>query len=312
MSVTNNQTKYHQEQDFGHRPETGHRQQNIPFLPDLSSDEIKALQDTTAEKLNLPSYFSDSLKIGGEGPELAVIPAGQYEMGSTHDEFGHIKEEYPQHYSHIRQPFAIGRFTVTADDFEKFRADTEWFLRPDLLWAKGKQPVMNIRISDCYLYLNWLSEQTGHRYRLPTEAEWEYAARAGTNTAFHFGDDVTCKDVHFNSLFPYNEAKQNKRWYMPICVPMPKAIEVGSKPANNWGLHEVHGNVWEFTETPWQDSHINANRDGTSPNSLSRWLVTKGGSWFDDAVWARSAARKKRLFDEMDTNLGFRVVREIV
>lgn len=284
---------------------------NTPFLPDYSREGISTLQHETATKLELSMHFSDDLMIGGNGPELAVIPAGQYEMGSAYDEFGHVKEEYPQHYSNIVKPYAIGRFTVTADDFEKFRADTEWFVRPELLWSSGKEPVMNIRVSDCNLYLDWLCKQTRQHYRLPTEAEWEYATRAGTSTAFHFGDDITCKEVHFNALFPYNEAKEKKRWYMPRCMPMPKAIEVGSKPANAWGLHEVHGNVWEFTDTPWQDSHINANRDGSSSNHYSPWIVTKGGSWFDDAVWARSASRKKRLFDEMDTNLGFRVVREI-
>lgn len=286
-------------------------QENMPFLPDYNRDDIGTLQRETAKKHKLPTFFSDDLKVGGKGPELAVIPAGRYEMGSAYEEFGHAREEHPQHYSNIQKPYAIGRFTVTAEDFEKFRADTEWFLRPELLWASGKEPVMNIRISDCQLYLDWLNEQTGQHYRLPTEAEWEYAARAGTSTAFHFGDDVTCKEVHFNALFPYNEAKEKKRWYLPRCMPMPKAIEVGTKPENFWGLHEVHGNVWEFTDTPWQDSHINANRDGSSSNHYSPWIVTKGGSWFDDAVWARSASRKKRLFDEMDTNLGFRVLREI-
>lgn len=284
----------------------------IPFLPDIDSSELKTLQQQTATKLNLPEHFSDNLKIGGKGPELAIIPAGQYEMGSAQYEFGHIKEESPQHYSHIQQPFAIGRFTVTADDFKKFRTDTEWFLRPELLWAKGNEPVMNINAIDCDLYLQWLSEQTGHHYRLPSEAEWEYATRAGTSSAFHFGDDVTCKEVHFDSFFPYNEAKQKKRWYLPTCVPMQKAIKVGTKPANIWGLHEVHGNVWEFTDTPWQDSHLNANKDGTSSHAISPWIVTKGGSWFDAAIWARSASRKKRLFEEMDTNLGFRVVRELM
>ena len=157
-----------------------------------------------------------------------------------------------------------------------------------------------------------MNKQTGQHYRFPTESEWEYAARAGTNSAFHFGDEVTCKDVHFNSLFPYNEAKQKKRWYLPQCAPMVTALEVGSKPPNNWGLHEVHGNIWEFTDTPWRDSHVNSNRDGTVDSSfISSAIVTKGGSWFDDAIHARSASRKKRLYDEMDTNLGFRVVRDL-
>lgn len=288
------------------------KKQSAEFLPELNPEEIMRLQITAAGTHKLPIFFSDALKTGGDAPEMAIIPAGQYEMGSNNNEFGHSREEYPQHYTHITKPFAIGRFTVTADDFEKFRKDTEWFLRPELIWSSGQEPLINIRMSDALLYLDWLSEQTGERYRLPTESEWEYAARAGTTTAFHFGEDVSCKEVHFQSLFPYNEAKQKKRWYLPRCTPLAKAIEVGSKPANAWGLHDVHGNVWEFTDTPWQDTHLDSNRDGSSSSRfISQWLVTKGGSWFDAAIHSRSASRKKRLFDEMDTNLGFRVVREI-
>jgi len=283
-----------------------------PFLPELSSQEIKRLQVDTADKFDLPAYFSDRLNIGGQAPEMAIIPAGQYEMGSDQHEFGHSREEYPQHYSHIQKPFAMGRFVVTANDFERFVKDTEWFVRPDLLRSSGQEPVINIRMPDAVLYLDWLSEQTGERYRLPTESEWEYAARAGTTSAFHFGDDISCKDVHFHAIFPYTEAKENKRWFLPRCSPMASVLEVGSKPANAWGLHEVHGNVWEFTDTPWRDSHLNNNRDGSNPSSfISHAIVTKGGSWFDAAIHARSAARKKRLYDEMDTNLGFRAVREL-
>ena len=283
------------------------------FLPDLKDQAIKELQQKAADQYHLPVHFSDTLKLGQKGPELAIIPMGQYEMGSTHHEFGHHKEEHPLHYIQIQKPFAIGRYTITADDFEHFCKDTEWSIRPDLIWSTGLEPVINLRLIDTKLYLKWLSDQTGEHYRLPTEAEWEHAARAGTTTAFHFGDDVTCKEVHFNALFPYNEAKQKKRWYLPRCAPSPRPIEVGSKPANNWGLHEVHGNVWEFTDTTWRNSHFNSNRDGSdTSNIITPWYVTKGGSWFDDAIHSRSAARKKRSFEEMDTNLGFRVVREIV
>lgn len=309
--------------------EVEYSQLQRPFLPDYSREEIIALQKNTASELGLPIFFSDTLKVGdsvsnrvgNKGPELAVIPAGQYEMGSPQDEFGHLKEEHPQHYTHIQKPFAMGQYTITANDFEKFQLNTEWSIRPELIWSQGQHPVINVRAYDCELYLEWLSNQTGFHYRLPTEAEWEYATRAGTTSAFHFGDEVTCKEVHFDSLFPYNEAKQKKRWFFPSCIPLSKAIEVGSKPANAWGLHEVHGNVWEITNTPWQSSHLNANRDGTnhsiSSNHVSNHeasnneIVTKGGSWFDAAVWSRSASRKKRLYDEMDTNLGFRVVREL-
>jgi formylglycine-generating enzyme required for sulfatase activity len=281
-------------------------------LSDLTTEQIINLQYETSQKLGLEPYFSDPMKIGGNAPEVAIIPAGLFEMGSNEDEFGHYKEEYPQHYIQIRKPFAMGRYAVTAADFARFKQDTEWYQRPELLWAKENEPVMNIRVADMKLYLQWLSKQTGKTYRLPTEVEWEYAARAGTNTAFHFGETVSCKEVHFDSTAPYEEARQKKKWFLPRCFPMPKAIPVGSKPSNSWGLYEVHGNIWEFTSSRWKNSHLGANRDGTESNtSTSPWYVTKGGSWFDPAILARSAARKKRLDDEMDTNLGFRILREL-
>jgi len=281
-------------------------------LTELSTKEIINLQTEISQTLGLSKYFSDPMKRGGTAPEVAVIPTGLFEMGSNKDEFGHYTEEYPQHYIQMRKPFAIGRYTITANDFNKFQKDTEWYQRPELLWAKEKEPVMNIRLADMKLYLQWLSDQTGETYRLPSEVEWEYAARAGTNTAFHFGETVTCKEVHFDSTAPYEEARQKKKWFLPRCFPMPKAIPVGSKPANSWGLHEVHGNIWEYTSSRWKNSHLHANRDGTeSSTSSSPWYVTKGGSWFDPAILSRSAARKKRLDDEMDTNLGFRILREL-
>lgn len=282
------------------------------YTPDESQETLIQLQLETAKEYKLGHFFADTLNDGSNGPELAIIPAGSFEMGSNPNEFGHEPTESPAHYVAIKQPFAIGRCTITANQFDTFRQATNWYLRPELLWNKGEKPVTNIRQSDAKLYLEWLSDETGHKYRLPTEAEWEYATRAGTSSAFHFGNTISCKEVHFDPVQPYNEAKEKRRWFMPRCVPLPMSIEVASKPANAWGLYEVHGNVWEYTCSPWTASHINANRDGSpSTNNHSRWYVTKGGSWFDAAKKARSAARMKRLYDELDTNLGFRVLREL-
>ncbi|MEN9502023.1 MAG: hypothetical protein RI964_1308 [Pseudomonadota bacterium] len=283
------------------------------FVDELSTLEIKQLQYDAAIQADLTHpMLQDSLQQGGLGPELVVIPAGRFEMGSTVTEFGHRREENPRHPTLVRKSFAMGVYPILAEEFEQFRRATEWYLRPELIWHKGRYPVINIRIQDVKLYLQWLSDQTGHTYRLPTEAEWEYAARAGTVTPFYHGDDVSCKEVHFNPLFPYKEPQEKRRWYMPRCLPSLKASEVGLRIPNAWGLHDMHGNVWEFTSSHWTSSHLNANRDGSQAvSSNPHWYVTKGGSWFDPAVLARSAARKKRYWDEMDTNLGFRVVREL-
>ncbi|TXH60322.1 MAG: formylglycine-generating enzyme family protein [Thiothrix sp.] len=283
-----------------------------PVTHALAAAELKTLQAQTASQYGLPTFFQDSLKSGLKGPKLAVIPAGQFEMGSKPTEFGHRREEYPQHTIHLDYDFAIGQLPIMAEEFEIFRTATEWQKRPELIWHQGRYPVINVRMSDVKLYLHWLSEQTGQHYRLPTEPEWEYAARAGTTTPFCYGSTVSCKEVNFNPIFPYQEALEKKRWYLPRCIPSVSASELGLHEPNQWGLYDVHGNVWEFTSTHWSSSHLGAYRDG-SPNHHGDpyWYVTKGGSWFDPAVLARSAARKKRYLDELDTNLGFRVVREL-
>lgn len=281
-------------------------------IDELSTNEIRQLQHDAAQRMNISPFFRDALKNGLQGPELAIIPPGRFEMGSSDKEFGHQKEEAPRHLTTLNQTFAIGVYPIMAEEFEQFRKDTEWFLRPELIWHQGRYPVINVRMQDIQLYIEWLNAQSGQRYRLPTEAEWEYAARAGTTTPFYHGENVSCREVHFNPLFPYKEAQEKRRWYLPRCFPSPKASETGIRTPNIWGVHDMHGNVWEFTANHWTKSHLNANRDGSPSGSADPyWYVTKGGSWFDPATLARSAARKKRYLDEMDTNLGFRVVREL-
>jgi len=283
----------------------------LVYVHDLDTAQLQAMQQEAADRHGLTVAFRDAAKSMASGPEMVVIPQGMFEMGAPQDEFGYMPEEGPQHYVGIDRDFAIGKYVVTAEEFEVFRRETGWSPRPELIWAKDDRPVINIRIAVAEEYARWLSAQTGQTYRLPSEAEWEYAARAGSLTAFTFGDSVSCKEVHFNAAFPYEEARQEKRWFMPRCFPMPRAVPVGSKPANTWGLHEVHGNVWEMTETPWTNSHHDNRRDGRSRDLPTDWIVTKGGSWFDAAIWSRSAARKPRLRDELDVNLGFRLLREL-
>lgn len=283
----------------------------LPDVHELDSDGLLELQSATASSFGVGVFFLDDTDFLSSAPSMAVVPAGVFEMGAPKDEFGAQPEEFPQHYVFIEKPFAIGRYAITAEEFDVFRLDTGWHLRSDLIWSTGTFPVVNISIDDARDYAAWLSERTGEIYRLPTEAEWEYAARAGSRLAFAQGETVSCRDVHFNSAYPYEEARQNRKWWIPRCMPISKPVMVGSLPQNTWGLYEVHGNVWEFTSSPWTRSHINHRRDGRSESDTSDWMVTKGGSWFDAAVRARAAARNPRLRSEIDVNLGFRLVREL-
>jgi hypothetical protein len=114
--------------------------------------------------------------------------------------------------------------------------------------------------------------------------------------------------VNFNPAFPYEEAMQKRKWYLPRCMPMSLPQDVGLLPANIWGLHDMHGNVWEFTDNYWTDSHEGAPRDGGPGSKIRvRRIVVKGGSYFDSAIKARSAARMPRVIDELDVNLGVRL-----
>lgn len=283
----------------------------LECVEDLTEPQRLQLQRDAAEAAGVTVRFRDPAP-WGEGPALTVIPPGIFFMGSPDEEFGRRPDEGPQQLMSVRRSFAIGCHVVTAEEFDRFGADAGWHPRPELIWPAGTYPVMNVRLSDARLFCRWLSAQTGGRYRLPTEAEWEYAARAGTTGPFYFGDTVSCREVHFNSSFPYEEAKQNRRWYLPRCMPPLGPLQVGSKAPNLWGLHEVHGNMWEFTESRWTDSHVDVARDaGFSTTREGARIVTRGGSWFDAAVRARSAARRSRVWDELDTNLGFRLVREL-
>jgi formylglycine-generating enzyme required for sulfatase activity len=286
-------------------------QRDLPYIHDFGETACLQLQRDAAARNGIDLSFTDHLANGGQGPEMVVIPAGQFEMGAPKFEFGVQPEEMPQHYVGIARDFALGKYTVTADEFAIFCQASGWKPRSELIWATGRHPVINIGIADALLYIEWLNQETGQRYRLPTEAEWEYAARAGTLTAFSHGESVDCKQVHFNAAFPYAEAKAEKKWFLPRCFPLPRALEVGSKPPNLWGLYEVHGNVWEFTASPWTNSHVGHPRDGQSSDLSAQWFVTKGGSWFDAAIWSRSAARKPRFYNEIDVNLGLRLLREL-
>ncbi len=272
----------------------------------LTPAQLTALQANTATQLGVDIAFRDSLSNGGQGPELCLIPAGLFEMGASGADRGF--GELPRHPVHIDKPFALGRHCVTADEFEIFARETGLVWPEHLVRAEGRCPVVNIDRGDAKAYLAWLSEKSGQRYRLPSEAEWEYAARAGSATRYCFGDSLNCAEANTGSFQISGRSHQGWRRFLPFCAPMQRAVDVGLYPANLWGLHDMHGNVWEFTADPWVGPVDSLHSAGTGKSG--KWFVTKGGSWFESAWQSRSAARKPRLWDELDVNLGLRVLRE--
>ncbi len=276
----------------------------LPLIHDHTPAQLRRLQVEAAQAAGLQPFFQDRLQSGGYGPELAVIPAGRFLMGASPDKrrFGELERTEVV----IARPYAIGRYTVTAEEYGRYMraAGLAW---PDhLIQSKGRQPMINISSLDAQGYLDWLSAESGQRYRLPSEAEWEYAARAGSNHDYCFGEQLGCGEANTASVLGANRAG----WlsWLPFCVPLQRVCDVGTYPANVWGLYEVHGNVWEMTADPWLGP---LDPENTAAGKPGQWIVTKGGSWFEGVRDACFAARRARLRSELDTNLGLRVLREI-
>ncbi|MGZ0019371.1 SUMF1/EgtB/PvdO family nonheme iron enzyme [Nitrosomonas sp. wSCUT-2] len=229
-------------------------------------------------------------------PEMVRIPPGKFLMGSND---GH-RDEKPIHEVIINYAFEIGKYAVTFDEYDAFANATKRKLPNDEGWGRGKRPVINVTWNDAQDYVQWLSKQTGKKYRLPTEAEWEYAARAGTQTRYWWGDDIGRNNANCDGCGSQWDGKQT--------------APAGSFKANAFGLHDTTGNVWEWTQDCWHDNYNKAPSDG------SAWLekdggdcsrrVVRGGSWYDIPQDVRSAFRNWDDADEADGDLGFRIARD--
>jgi formylglycine-generating enzyme required for sulfatase activity len=228
-------------------------------------------------------------------PAMTVVPAGSFVMG---DEAGDPAER-PAHRVAIARPFAIGRTEVTFAEWEACAAEGACRADPDDHgWGKGRRPVINVTFADIEDYLRWLSVRSGRCYRLPSEAEWEYAARAGTVTAYWWGNaagkgNANCR--HCGAPFSGTES-----------------APVASLPANPWGLYDTAGNVWDWVADCWNESHAGAHA-GASPRLSGdcSHRVVRGGAWYYIPRLARSAARARNHVDVHSYAVGFRVAREV-
>jgi formylglycine-generating enzyme required for sulfatase activity len=231
-------------------------------------------------------------------PELVVIPAGEFRMGSREGEEGSSENERPQHRVTIGRRFAIGRYPVTFDEYDRFCAATPRKNPADAGWGRGRRPVINVNWDDAHAYIAWLSQETGHTYRLPSEVEWEYACRAGTMTRYSIGNAIT--PDHAN----YGDSRRGR------------TSEVGNYPANRWGLHDMHGNVWEWVEDDWHENYQGAPSDGSAWKDAGaarnpRLCVLRGGSWGGNSRDCRSAFRSESGSKSRAHAIGFRVARTL-
>ena len=230
-------------------------------------------------------------------PEMVVVPAGSYMMGSPGSEDGRTDAEEPVHRVTIGEPFAVGVYEVTFAEWDACVSDRGCGgYRPhDQGWGRGKRPVINVSWTDAEAYVSWLSAKTGKGYRLLSESEWEYVARAGTTSPFHFGSTLTTSQAKYTD---------RDRWGR-------RTAPVGSFPANAFGLHDVHGNVWERTMDCWNESYAGAPTDGSAwVSGDCRNRVVRGGGWQYGSRYVRSAHRARTHTGlDRQIDLGFRVAR---
>ncbi len=228
-------------------------------------------------------------------PKMVVVEAGSFMMGSPSSEEGRDDAEGPVHRVTIARPFAVGVHEVTFAEWDACVADggCGGYSPSDQGWGRGRRPVSNVSWNDVQSYLGWLSAKTGERYRLLSESEWEYAARAGTTTPFHTGSTISTGQANYEGNYTYGSGARGKSWR--------KTLSVGEFPANKFGLRDVHGNVREWVQDCWNEDYQGA------PNCSRR--VLRGGSWRDHPKHLRSAYRYGDSPRNRDRHVGFRVAR---
>lgn len=234
-------------------------------------------------------------RLGDEaGPEMVVIPSGRFMMGSPEDEHDRDDAESPRHEVVIEHRYCLARYPVTFEEYDAFCRATGRALPNDRFWGRGRLPVINVVWEDAIAYCGWLSELTGAEYRLPSEAEWEYACRAGTSMAYPWGSEWDPNRANGSEGGPG------------------RTTLVGSYPANGWGLYDMIGNIREWVSDSWHACYEGAPTDGSAWEGKKRdCRVVRGGSWF---FYPRICRAAFRFWFEPDVGvsyLGFRPARSL-
>jgi formylglycine-generating enzyme required for sulfatase activity len=271
---------------------------------EFKTAEISTNLLSTVTKTKSAEYFTQNLR-NGVTLEMVSIPGGTFKMGSPENEEGYRSSQSPQHEVTV-PPFFMGKYPVTQQQWrvvaalEKVNID----LKSDPSYFKGDNlPVECVSWNDAQEFCARLFRMANKTYRLPTEAEWEYACRGGTTTPFYCGETISTDLANYDGNYIYGQGQKGEY--------REKTTKVGIFPANPFGLYDMCGNVWEWCEDGWHENYINAPIDGSAWTSLSSIQVLRGGSWINFPRGCRSASRYNGDRDVrvcILSNIGFRVV----
>jgi formylglycine-generating enzyme required for sulfatase activity len=225
-------------------------------------------------------------------PEMVIVPAGAFTMGGKTD------YDHPAHRATVKNKFAIGRYEVTFDEWDKCVEEGGCKTRPgDRGWGRGRHPVINVSWLDAKAFAAWLSQKTGQKYRLPTEAEWEYVARGGTTTTYWWGQEVGSRQANCQTCGTGETQK---------------TLAVGSFKPNPFGLYDTSGNAAEWVEDCWHADYRGAPADGSAWNEPQCQLrVLRGGAFDSEAIYVSSSSRFRYDYDVPYSANGFRLLREL-
>jgi formylglycine-generating enzyme required for sulfatase activity len=257
------------------------------------------------------TYFSDSLRSGGRGPPMVALPGGFFMMGSRADEPERQAGEGPLRRVGV-DPFALGAAEVSFAEYDHFARATGRPLPADGGWGRGSRPVINVSWGDAVAYARWLSDETGARYSLPTEAQWEYAARAGTDTPFVTGGCIHTDQANYNGAFDYASCGARTGVFRGFTLPATML------PPSRWGFYHLHGNVWEWVSDCWRPvvrrtpgNTVRAAAPTAATADDCDRRVMRGGGWRFEPGFLRSAARIWSEPTARTSDTGFRVARAL-
>ena len=282
--------------------------------PDFVNETVpaylqSAIENAETESASESASVTPGPVVAGSSPmgiEMVVINPGTGMLGSPDSEVKRARFENPLRNTSISYKFEVSKYEITFDDWAKCLKDggCAGHKPDDKEWGRGKRPVIDVSFNDAKNFVKWLNKKTGETYRLLSEVEWEYVARAGQTGPFGTGNDISSKDANFDGKAPYGAGAAGPY--------LRKTQPVGQYEPNAFGVYDMHGNVYEWVEDCWNADHTGAVGDG-SPRTDGDcdFRVMKGGSWVTHGYQARAAARIRYVTDYRYDDYGIRIARTL-